>query len=310
MNLVLILLLAITGDLFLREPPPTVHPVVWMGKVISFFKGLAPQQGSKVQFFYGLFTALLTLLLFTIPAYFLLAYLEGKTPVVFFIVGAFLLKSSFSFKELCKVAGKVKNLLAAGRLEEARLGLRALVGRNTKGLPEPFLISATVESVAENTSDGFVAPLFYFLIFNVPGAIFYRTVNTLDSMLGYRGEYEYLGKFAAGLDDGLNFIPARITALLIMIAALIRGKRARTSLRVMFRDGPKTQSPNAGRPMAAMAGALGISLEMKGYYRLGEGGLPSSPELIDESLKITKASMLIWVLICLVYGGMCLVLTT
>lgn len=307
---VLILLLALAWDLLLGEPPSLVHPVVWMGKVISCLTRCAPNTGNRVQFFYGFLTVLVTLGLFAVPLHFLLTYLRAQNSTIFFIVAAFFLKSSFSARELCRVAKVVGSFLAVDELEAARTELRALVGRNTKGLPKPLLISAVVESVAENTSDGFVAPLFYFLIFGVPGAIFYRVTNTLDSMLGYRGRYEYLGKSAARLDDAFNFIPARVTAGLIVLAARLKGKSARASLRTVLQYGSKTPSPNAGSPMAAMAGALGVCLESRGRYKLGEGELPTTPKIIDESLEVTKTSMLMWALTCIVYKGLYLVLAT
>ena len=132
-------------------------------------------------------------------------------------------------------------------------------------LPQPLLVSATVESVAENTSDSFVAPLFYFLLLGIPGAIAYRVVNTLDAMVGYHGEYEYLGKFASKLDDVLNFIPARLTALLLVVAAFLSKRSASASWRVALSDHSKTESPNAGWPMAAVAGALNVQLETVGH---------------------------------------------
>ncbi|MFC1864895.1 CobD/CbiB family cobalamin biosynthesis protein, partial [Chloroflexota bacterium] len=119
-----------------------------------------------------------------------------------------------------------------------------------------------------------VAPLFYFLLFGVPGAIAYRVVNTLDAMVGYHGEYEYLGKFASRLDDVLNFIPARLTALLLVLASFLSGRGARASWQVTLREHSKTESPNAGWVMAAVAGALSVQLERVGHYRLGEADTP------------------------------------
>ena len=127
-----------------------------------------------------------------------------------------------------------------------------------------------MESVAESTCDSLVAPLFYFLLLGVPGAIGYRVVNTLDSMIGYHGKYEYLGKFAARLDDVLNFIPARLTALLLVLAAFVMKRNGRKAWQTALREHAKTESPNAGWPMAAMAGALDVRLEKVGHYQLGK----------------------------------------
>jgi adenosylcobinamide-phosphate synthase len=131
-------------------------------------------------------------------------------------------------------------------------------------------VAATIESVAENASDSFVAPLFWFALLGLPGAVFYRAVNTLDAMIGYRGKYEWLGKTAARLDDALNFVPARITAGLLLAAAWLQRRDVRRAMRILARDGSRTETPNAGRPMAAMAGVLGVELTKPGHYRLGD----------------------------------------
>lgn len=170
-------------------------------------------------------------------------------------------------------------------------------------LDQPLLIAATVESVAENSSDGFVAPLLYYLVLGVPGALFYRTVNTCDSMVGYHGEYEYLGKFAARLDDVANFIPARLTGLLIVVAAYVAGKDSRSAWKMMWRDHSKTESPNAGWPMSAAAGALDVQLEKVGHYVLGDSKSTLTLDKIDGSLALMKVVATIWVLISFVSVG-------
>ena len=147
-----------------------------------------------------------------------------------------------------------------------------------------------------------MAPLFYFLFFGVPGAIAYRVVNTLDAMIGYHGKYEYLGKFASKLDDMLNFIPARLTALLLVLASFLSGRGARASWQVALSEHSKTASPNAGWTMAAVAGALNVPLEKVGHYRLGRAGVPLTPETIDAALKLMLISMLSWSLICFIVG--------
>jgi adenosylcobinamide-phosphate synthase len=132
-----------------------------------------------------------------------------------------------------------------------------------------------VESVAENLSDSFVAPVVWYALLGVPGAIAYRFVNTCDAMLGYRGRYEYLGKAAARLDDVANWLPARLTALLVVAAAGLLGADARGAWRAMWQHHRRTASPNAGWPMSAAAGALGVRLEKLGHYALGHGPRPS-----------------------------------
>ena len=300
MEPLLVLFLALVIDLLLGEPPQVVHPVVWMGKVISFWKRLAPVQDARSQLLYGSGMVLLTISIFALPAYFLLFYMSEISSIAYIIVGASLLKSTFSFKELRRAALEIKVLLTKDNLKEARARMPALVSRETQSLGKPALVSATVESVVENTCDSFVAPLFYFLCFGIPGAVAYRVVNTLDAMIGYHGKYEYLGKVAARLDDVLNFIPARISGMLLVIAAYLSKKDGRNAWQVMLRDHDRTESPNAGWPMSAAAGALRVRLEKEGYYSLGNTNNPPTPQLIGAGIKLTEISALLWVALCLI----------
>lgn len=310
MELLLILLLALAFDLALGEPPNIIHPVAWMGRVASFLEKGSVNRSRSFQFFYGAGIALFNIVLFAVPTYFILFYLEGLSSIAYVIVGAILFKFTFSLKGLRRAALRVKRLLLEGKLGEARFELRALVSRDTQNLTKPLLVSATLESVAENTSDSFVAPLFYFLLFGIPGAMAYRVVNTLDAVIGYHGKYEYLGKFASRLDDVLNFIPARLTAMLLVSAAFLSRRYGRASWQVARSQHARTESPNAGWPMAAMAGALNVQLEKVGHYKLGGSSTPDAPETIDASLGLAQIAMLIWVLICLTAGGIRFVLTT
>ena len=294
--------IALAIDLVLGEPPRIIHPVVGMGKVTSFLAARSVGHRPLAQFIYGAGITLVTIGLFTAPAYFILLYLKSLSLAAYVVVGAVLLKSTFSLKELRRVALGVKRLLLKEELDEARLELHSLVSRDTQGLPQPLLVSATVESVAENTSDSLVAPLFYFLLFGVPGAIAYRVVNTMDAMIGYHGKYEYLGKFATKLDDGLNFIPARLSALLLVLAAFLSRRDARSSWQTALGSHSRTESPNAGWPMSAVAGALNVQLEKKEHYKLGKAGAPLIPETIDSALKLTLAAVLTWALVCFIVG--------
>ena len=217
-------------------------------------------------------------------------------------MGALLLKLTFSFRGLRTTAVKIKSLLRDDKLDKARFELRALVGRDTSTLSKPLLVSAAVESVAENSCDSLVAPLFYFLLFGVPGAIAYRAVNTLDSMIGYHGRYEHLGKFAGRLDDVLNYIPARLTAMFLVLAAFFSRRSGRRAWQVALSDHSKTESPNAGWPMAAAAGALNIQLEKADRYKLGSANATLVPETIDKSLSLMQVAVVIWILICFTIG--------
>jgi len=302
MEILLILLLAIAIDLALGDPPDLIHPVAWMGKVASFLEKGCVSQSRIVQFTYGAGIVMFTAGLFTAPAFFILIYLENLSPVAYVVIGAVLLKSTFSFRKLRRTALEIKRLLLKDKLAEARIEIRSLVSRDTECLPRHLLASATVESVAENTSDSIVAPLFYFLLLGIPGAIAYRVVNTLDAMIGYHGKYEYLGKFASRADDVLNFIPARLTALLLVLAAFLSRRHGRRAWQVALSEHTKTESPNAGWPMAAVAGALNARLENVKHYKLGRTGTNPVPESIDASLGLMQTASLAWVLISLIAG--------
>jgi len=301
-DILLILFIALAIDLALGEPPRLIHPVAWMGKVSSFLEWRGIGRSPLAQFAYGAGITVVTIGLFTVPAYFILLYLKGINFVAYVIIGGVLLKCTFSLRELRRAGFKVKRLLLNEKLDEARFELRSLVSRNTRGLPPSLLVSATIESVAENISDSFVAPLFYFLLLGIPGAIAYRVVNTLDAMVGYHGKYEYLGKFTSKLDDVLNFVPARLTALLLVLATFLSRRDARTSWQVVLSDHSKTESPNAGWPMTAVAGALNVQLEKVGYYKLGKANAPLIPETIDAALELMQVAALAWVIMCFMIG--------
>ncbi|MDY6834853.1 MAG: cobalamin biosynthesis protein [Chloroflexota bacterium] len=297
MDYVAILLLALALDIVFGELPNQVHPVAAIGRVISWQLRFAPKN-NKEAFFYGIFIALFTIAIFSVPIYILLWYLRDINAVLFVLVGAVCLKNTFSLKELGCAARRVQSPLRVGELTKAREAVGRIVSRNTSCLERDAVVAATIESVSENTSDSFVAPLFYFLLLGVPGALAYRVANTLDAMVGYHGEYEYLGKFSARMDDILNYIPSRISGLLVVLVAnLARGSMAR-AWHVMWRDHANTESPNAGWTMSATAGALGLRLEKEGQYSLGDTIVPVSVEAISQGVRIMWLSACVWTIVC------------
>ena len=187
-------------------------------------------------------------------------------------MGACLLSTTFAVKMLHRAAFTVRDLLIAGDLNQARCQIQSLVSRDPSRLTSQQAGAAAIESVSENMSDGFIGPWIAFALFGLPGAAAYRAINTLDSMIGYHGQYEFLGKTAARLDDVVNLMPSRVTGVLIVAASVFLPRQnPATSWRIMWRDHGLTESPNAGGPMSAMAGALGIQLEKvseRGGYRL------------------------------------------
>lgn len=279
---VTILFGALALDLAFGEPPAWLHPVVWMGRVQGALRRRAPRRAAPA-FLWGAFMAAVGPGVFGGLTWLALAQTHG---LVRWLLAVYLLKSAFSVRALAAAGRGVSRPLAAGHLDAARAALRSLVSRDTKILTAPLVAAAAVESVAENASDSFVAPLFFFAIAGVPGAIAYRAVNTLDSMIGYRGELEWLGKAAARLDDLANLVPARVTALLLALASPLGGGSIGRAVAIWARDRRLTESPNAGHPMATMAGALGVELEKAGHYRLGHGLRAATPIDVDRAVRI------------------------
>ena len=293
MDILLVLLLALALDTAFGDPPNRWHPVAWLGGLIGLELRLAPRIGAKRQLVYGALMVFLTTAAATALTYFLFSYLRVGQPVAFVILGGVTLKLTLSLRGLRQAALLVKRQVVAASGAGARESLKALVSRDTSKLAPEEVLGAAVASIAENSCDSFTAPLFYFLIFGLPGAVAYRVVNTYDSMVGYHGEYEYLGKAAARLDDLLNLIPARLTALTLVGAAWLCRQRVGDAWRAMRRDHRRTPSPNAGWTMSAVAGALDIKLEKRDVYAIG-GTQAASPGSVDLALRLLATDALIW----------------
>ena len=292
----LILPLALLIDALLGEAPNRFHPVAWLGKLISLELRLRPH-GNGRQLAFGIAAVIITAALIASPLILLSLYLQQLSTPVYILVSAYLLKSTFSLRGLWQAVEKVKTSLRSDRVAAARSDVTALVQRKPDDLNEGQLISATIESCAENLCDSFVAPLFYFAIFGLTGAVVYRIVNTFDSMIGYHGEWEYTGKFAARFDDVLNYVPARISALFILAAAAICASNAAAGWKTMITQHGNTESPNAGWTISAMAGSLGIVLEKAGHYRLGSADTAPSLAAISRSQAILLVAASAWGLI-------------
>jgi adenosylcobinamide-phosphate synthase len=269
------LALAIALDALLGEPHARWHPVAAMGQVIASCERRAPR-APHAAVAYGAMLAVGGTLVCFLATRRLLALADRHTPMLSLPMRAIALKTTFAVRALDDAALDVATPLAVGDLPAARSGLRALVSRETAGLDEGRVAAAAVESVAENLADSFVAPLFWYALLGVPGAVAYRFANTCDAMLGYRGRYEYLGKFAARLDDSLSWLPARLTAAALVSACVLTRTNPRGAWQTMWRHHARTASPNAGWPMSAAAGALGVRLEKLGHYTLGAGQLPDA----------------------------------
>lgn len=279
--------LALALDAAFGEPPAWAHPVVWIGTVISMLTR-RPPAGSTARLVHGAAVTALTVG-GTALAGAVVARLLARLPLpLALVVEAWLLKTTLSARELLAAGARVERCLDRDDLDGAREAATALVSRDVAGLDRHLLASAAVESLAENASDSIVAPLFYHALGGLPAAFAYRAANTLDAMIGYRGEYEHLGKVAARLDDLLNLAPARLTSALLLAAGAIGGGDLGTGLAVTWRDHGRTASPNAGWPMSTMAGLLGTRLEKPGHYELGWDLPPPDPPAIDHAAELVK----------------------
>ena len=285
-----VLFLAVLLDLLIGDPRVDYHPVALIGKLISawerlLYRGTSPQPAKRVA---GALLVLGTVLPVWLLVYLCLTwlhrlYLSGGHPqlwvYIYLVVSAFFLWSTISIRSLDRAAREILDLLRRGDLMEARRRVGFIVGRDTERLDPAEIARATVETVAENISDGVIAPLCYFLLGGPALACAYRAINTLDSMVGYRNEhYRDFGMVAARLDDVVNFIPARLTMLLLVGGALLLGLDWRQAWKLSWRDAPKHPSPNSGYPEAAVAGALGVQLGGLNYY----GGVPSLRALMGD----------------------------
>ncbi|ADJ26021.1 cobalamin biosynthesis protein CobD [Dehalogenimonas lykanthroporepellens BL-DC-9] len=303
MDIVLILTVALIIEFTVGDPPNRFHPVAWMGKAINLLEKAAFGGGPRYQLVYGAVVTMLLAVAVGLFAFVIGEWLESINYWLYIVIFGLLLKSSFCFFFLRKTAMGIKKQLDSGDIESARLDLRGLVSRDTSQLPQPLLVSATAESVSESLCDSVVSPLFYFLILGVPGALAFRVVSTFDSMVGYHGKYEYFGKFPARLDDVLNYIPARISAGLIILGSRFSGMSSEKAWKIARRDHGKTDSPNAGWPMAAAAGALQVRLEKTGQYLLGDPVRPLATGIVDDSLRLINWATWIWFLACYAVGG-------
>ena len=290
------ILFSLLLDMLFGDPPNRFHPVAWMGSTIAALQNMAPEKDQPLkQLAYGGLLSLSGGVFFALLGRGLTAGLKRVPSPLRWLLEAGLLKTTIGLRGLDQAAGEVQSALENGDLDTARHSLRFhLVSRDTAELNASQAAAATVESVAENASDGVLGPLVYYLLGGLPAALFYRFINTADAMLGYRDrEREWLGKIPARLDDLLNLLPARLSGLLIALAAGLRSRRFFPACQTMHRDSGKTASPNAGWPMSAMAGALNVELEKVDHYTLGEGNPAPETHHLGEARSLLKYSILL-----------------
>ncbi len=297
---------AIVLDLTLGELPVTIHPVVWMGKLISYLKTFLIKIPSK---FSGVILSILLIIIFIVPLIAILNILSFNL-LTYILFSMVLLSTTFSIKFLISSIVEIKEDLNHD-LEKARHSISFLVSRDTKSLSKEEIVSAAIETLSENITDSVVSPLFYTVISGLPGAFIYRIINTMDAMVGYKDEENYLiGYFPAKLDDILNYIPARFCGIILVFSSLILGFNWKNSWEVMVKDARNTPSPNSGYTMAAVAGALEISLIKQGVYKLGSPQRDLNPETINDAIKLTKLTIIISIILLIAIHIILLILVS
>ncbi len=292
------LVFAVVLDALAGDPPDRLHPVAWFGRSARAYERSARRSASPARLFaLGAAGALLLPAAYGRNAGRLVTRLPRRLG---FAVEVALLKSCFAVRGLVGAGRAVRVAVEQGDLDAARARLGSLVSRPVDGLDQRLVLSAAIESLAENVTDSFVAPWLAYATGGLPAAVAYRGANTLDSMWGYReGDYEWFGKPAAHLDDAVNYLPARVSAVLLLLAGALLGLPAADGVAALRAYGTTTASPNAGLTMSAMAGLLGVRLEKPGAYRLGDACREITPaDLAQAERLIVVTALLALVLAC------------
>ena len=303
--IILTLMVSLAIDIIYGELPVKIHPVVIIGNIIDFFKKQFISIKNRLS---GLFVVVCVYLSIYIILYIIYLILSLNLFLLFIVI-SILLSSTFSVNMLLKTANDVKDALDIS-IEKARQLVSYLVSRDTDELTESFIVSATIESLTENITDSYVAPIFYFVVFGVLMLIYpvdnyifylllvpmiYRASNTMDAMLGYKtDELKDIGYLPAKIDDILNFIPSRIAGLFIVASAYLLRLDGKNAFAMMMRDARKCSSPNSGYTMATTAGALNIQLVKKGTYILGDDNKSITKDDISAAVKLSRLTIVLF----------------
>jgi adenosylcobinamide-phosphate synthase len=321
---ILIIILASVGiDLLFGEFPSPIHPVVWMGKLIEKLKQLFFRNSKKTDTLSGIIITISLIIIF-ISLFSIVMLILSFNQILFLVTAALLLSTTFSVKILLRSAREVALDLDED-VNKGRRSLSFLVSRNTSDLSSQEIVSATIETLTENIVDSVISPIFYsilvpFLLLLALPALFpffikigltstyqilvlsavaasvsFRVVNTLDAMVGYKDFANInIGWFPAKLDDVLNFIPARITSILIVLAAFLASLDYKQSWNIMIKDAKIPPSPNSGYPMAAAAGALNVQLTKPGIYKIGESKKLLTINEIKLAIKLSIVTIILF----------------
>ena len=292
--------LAILLDLTFGDPKNRYHPTAWIGNLIGIITTRMKNENFILEKFGGIFIVLIPVCISVIVLSSLnfsidLISIESLSILISIISGIVLFKMTIAIKGMEKHALAVLDSIQKNNLEQARTNLSMIVKRNTKNLDKNHILSGTLESLSENIVDGITGPMFYFAIFGLPGAFVYRIINTVDSMVGYKTQmFKNLGWFGANCDNILNYIPSRLTGLTIVLGSMLLGHDWKNCYEIFKRDGKKTDSPNAGYPMAAFAGALGTKFEKLEHYSLGTGENEITSKKVKDAITLMKVTSLLF----------------
>ena len=317
LTLVIKIWIAYLLDLIFGDPQNIIHPVQVIGKMINIGEksllGKKYKSDRKYKFFAGMILNI-TVISLTYGITYLIDK-SSENSIILTVAEIYLMYTVFSINSLAREGNRVYNILKEGNIERARKDLSYLVSRDTETMDEKMIIRSTMETISENTVDGIVAPMLYMFLGGLPLSMTYKAINTFDSMVGYKNEkYMDFGKFSAKLDDVANFIPARITGILIVIASMILGYDYKNSLKIFIRDRKNHSSPNSGHAEAGVAGALGVQFGGKVSYFgkevdkpvIGDKTKDFELEDIKKNIKIMYAtSFLSLVLFSVILVGIC-----
>ncbi len=297
---ILVVFFALVLDFAVGDPRNKFHPTAWLGSLIAKLTPHTKNSSENLEKLGGIFIILISSGIVASLMIFLdigikLITVDYIYIIISVIVGGVLLKTTIAIKGMEKHALAVVTAIEQNNISSARDNLSMIVKRNTKNLDKNHVFSGVLESISENTVDGITGPLFYFALFGLPGAFVYRVINTADSMIGYKTDiFKNVGWFGANCDKILNYIPSRLTGFIMILSAMILRNNWRKSYEIMIRDGRKTKSPNAGYPMAAIAGALEAKFEKIDHYSLGDGNVSFTKDHVKSAISIMKVTSILF----------------
>lgn len=303
-----VLILALILDLILGDPSPNypsriqfkLHPTVWMGKFTKALEPYFKNPNPKLEKINGIILGLIVIITFTLPTFFGLKIIHSYLGILLYVAAAaIILKFTICMKLETNWGKAAAKAIQEKNMNEARKYAH-FSRRDNKDLTASQIVSSVIESMSENLTDFRLSPIFYYAFFGVPGAVAFRAINTLDGMVGFKDpEHLHIGWFSAVFDTIVNYIPARLTTILIIMAAAILGEDYKKAWTIARRDQAKIPSINHGWQMASMAGALNVKLEKPGQYAVGDPTEELDSDKILTALKIRNAALILGIIILL-----------